>query len=125
MNSYDNDIKAITETVKLYFNGTYEGDAKQLEQAFHMDAHITGIFDGKYIDWTLADFITRVTQLPTAQMQNEKYNKEILYIDKTTNTGFVKARVVAGGKSFIDYIILLKIDGQWIIRNKSFTTYDI
>ena len=34
----------------------------------------------------------------------------------------VKAHVVVGGYTYIDYMALLKIQGQWIIRNKSFAT---
>ncbi len=118
----DNDTNVITEIVKLYFNGTYQGDAEQLKRAFHADAHITGILNGEYFDWTLSDFITRVTIIPAPNMQAEKYDKEIIFIDKTKNAALVKARVVVGPYIFIDYIILLKINGRWIIRNKSFST---
>jgi hypothetical protein len=45
-----NDQQAISETVKLYFTGTYHGDATQLRLAFHPDAHITGNFKGQICD---------------------------------------------------------------------------
>ena len=59
---------------------------------------------------------------PTAAEKNEKFDKEILLVDITNYTAMVKTRVAAGGLHFIDYITLLKIDGQWVIRFKSFTT---
>lgn len=121
MNSTSEDEKNIIETVKLYFTGTYYGDKNQLQQAFHPDAHITGSINGELCDWTLDDFIARVTSTPTPADKNEKYNKEIIFLDITGNTAMVKAHVVVGAYNFTDYMCLLKIAGQWVIRHKSFT----
>lgn len=121
MNNNSEDEKNIIAIVRLYFMGTYHGDKKQLQQAFHPEAHITGSINGEIYDWTLNDFIARVTGVPTAAEQNEKYNKEIIFLDITGNTAIVKACVVVGPYTFTDYISLLKIAGQWVIRHKSFT----
>ena len=118
----DNDTQHITEIVNLYFQGTYQGDADKLKRAFHADAHITGSLNGEIHDWTLTDFITRVSALPSAENKEEKYDKEIILIDRTNNAAIVKARVLVGNLIFIDYITLLKTDGLWLIRNKSFTS---
>ena len=115
------DTQAITEMVNLYFNGTYYGNAEQLKRAFHSEARITGVLNDQMYDWTLTDFIKRVTTDPTAASKKDKYDKEILFIDQTNNAAMVKARVVVGDVIFTDYITLLKINGQWLIRNKSFT----
>lgn len=122
MNSNDIDAREITEIVKLYFNGTYQGDAEQLKRAFHPDAHITGLLNGEFFDWTLLEFTERITKEESAQAKDEKYDKEILLIDKTKDAAMVKARVAVGPYIFVDYITLLKINDHWIIRNKSFTT---
>ncbi len=117
----EREYEHIIERVKLYFSGTYYGDVAQLQGAFHPDAHITGVFNETTCDWTLAQFIDRVTTAPTAADKGEKFDKEIISIDVTNNAALVKARVVAGDNCFTDYITLLKIDGEWVIRNKSFT----
>lgn len=121
MSEHNEDIKRIKNQVNLYFKGTYQGDISQLERAFHPQARITGLIDQQYFDWTLAEFTTRVTAKPTAENKNEPYDKEIIFVDKVNNAAMVKARVVVGSLVFIDYITLLKINGEWIIRNKSFT----
>lgn len=121
MTSTNNDIELIMQVVHGYFNGTYHGDTDQLKKAFHTDARITGVINGEPCDWSLTDFIARVTIAPTAAEKNEKYDKEIISIDVTTNAAMVKTRVVVAGLIFTDYITFLKIGGQWIIRNKSFT----
>lgn len=117
----NDDIEKIIQVVNMYFKGTYHGDVNLLTKAFHSNARITGIINNEICDWSLADFITRVTASPTAASKGEKYDKEIISIDKTKNAAMVKSRVVIGELIFYDYITFLKIDGQWIIRNKSFT----
>ena len=92
-----------------------------LTKAFHPNARVTGIINDEFVDWSLSDFINRVTTSPSAANKGEKYDKEIISIDKTKSTAIVKSRVVVGELIFFDYITFFKIDGQWIIRNKSFT----
>lgn len=115
-----NELSSIIETITLYFKGTYEGDSKQLQKAFHKDARITGIIDKDYLDWSLKEFIDRVTTKPTAAEKKEKYDKNIVFIDNNPHSAIVKARVKVGPLCFTDYITLLKLNNQWLIRNKSF-----
>lgn len=121
----DSDIQQITEVVNWYFTGSYHGDVEQIKRAFHPEAHITGCINDQVYDWTLTDFITRVTTTPTSAQKNEPYDKKILFIDKTIDAAMVKAQVVVAGLVFTDYITLLKINEQWCIRNKSFTATKI
>lgn len=116
------DNELIQEVVAFYFKGTYHGSEDLLRKAFHPAAHITGNFKGQIVDWTLDDFIARVTTTPTAAQNKEPYEKEITLIDQTENAAMVKAKVVVGGIIFTDYITLLKMNERWVIRNKSFTT---
>lgn len=71
--------------------------------------------------WSLDEFIQRVTQSPTAADRQEKYAKEILFVDVEKDCAVVKTKVMVGGLLFIDYITLLKLVNGWVIRNKSFT----
>jgi hypothetical protein len=116
----NHDLNQIVDTVELYFTGTYEANAEKLKQAFHADAHITGFIKNEYFDWNLTSFIKRVTSGSSAKTQGEKYDKEIILLDKTNDVAMVKARVQVGPLSFTDYITLLKINRVWTIRNKSF-----
>ena len=117
----DKDFEKIIEAVTMYFKGTYYGNSDLLHKSFHPDAGITGIINGEVFDWSLSDFITRVTAFPTAENRGEEYNKIIISIDKTKSAAMVKSRVAVGELIFFDYITLLKINDQWVIRNKSFT----
>jgi hypothetical protein len=116
----NNDIQQITDVINNYFQGTYHGNADLLSQAFHPNARITGIIEDNIIDWSISEFITRVTEEPTADKKGEKYNKKIILIDVTKCAAIVKTHVEVGYLTFIDYITLLKIHEKWVIRNKSF-----
>ncbi len=117
----NSDFEKIIETVTLYFKGTYHGSAEMLSKAFHPTARITGIINDEIFDWSLSEFISRITMSPSAANKGENYDKKIISIDNTKNAAMVKACVIVGEFIFFDYITLLKINGHWIIKNKSFT----
>ncbi|MDO8955078.1 MAG: nuclear transport factor 2 family protein [Gammaproteobacteria bacterium] len=101
------------------FQGGYDGNRAQLETAFHPKAHICGNFDGHYVDWSLDDFIDRTIQ---AQSHiNEAFNKTVLNMEITGDIATVKALVITAAHHFTDYISLIKVNGKWLIRHKSFT----
>jgi small-conductance mechanosensitive channel len=79
------------------------------------------VINEQVINWSLEDFIARVSTEPTAAKKNEIYDKKILSVDVTHHAAVVKSRVAVGDLIFTDYMTLLKINGHWIIRNKSFT----
>lgn len=116
----NSDHSLIQKTVELYFKGTYEGNTKILQEAFHEEAHITGHFQGQYYDWSLKQFIERILSFPIPAQTGELYDKKILSLDSTDRAAMVKAKVVVSGHTFIDYITLLKINDKWVIRHKSF-----
>ena len=115
-----NEEDQIKKVIEDYFYGTYSGDEKTIRQAFHSDVKILGIIKGNLFNWSLSDFLARVTEKPTAKEKDEKLDKKIIMIDITGNSAMVKAEVFAGGLNFTDYITLLKVDGKWSIRFKSF-----
>lgn len=121
MSSAHSDCASISNIVKSYFAATYQGNEADLRRIFHPDAHIIGILNNQYFDWTLTEFIARVTTKPSAETKAETFDKEILSIEITNNAASVKARARVGDIIFTDYITLLKINGQWLICHKSFT----
>ena len=115
-----NNLQAIQIVVEDYFIGTFEADAERIKRTFHKDAMITGNFDNCYVEMNLSQFIERVTN---AKINNKekRYDKQIIHIDLHHDIALVKARVLVNETYFIDYIPLIKIDGQWVIRQKSFS----
>jgi hypothetical protein len=62
-----------------------------------------------------------VTQSPTAFENNDPYDKEILVMEISGNTAFVKTKVNVKGLELIDYITLIKKKNEWKIWFKSFS----
>lgn len=112
------DQVAIKAQVEHYFKGSYYADEAELRQAFCKDAIIAGSFDGQYVCWSLADFIQRI--LAAQSHKHEPFLKEIVSIEGEKDISVVKTKVQVGGNIFIDYISLIKIEGTWLIRYKSF-----
>lgn len=119
-NSQDHQI--ITQIITQYFQATHNGDSEHLKQIFHPTARISGTINSEFHDWSIGEFINRVTSKPTAADKNDPYDKRILLIDRNEDAAIVIASVRICGIHFTDYITLLKIDNSWFIKNKCFTT---
>jgi len=116
----NNTLHNIEHCIEDYFFGTHEGDIRRVEKAFHPDCKITGFINDQYIEMTREQFCERIAQ--AAKTETEKtYDKHIVSIDIHQNIAMVKARVLVGDIYFTDYITLLNLEGQWCIRQKSFT----
>ncbi len=108
--------------VEDYFHGTYRCDRAQMVRAFHPDAHIAGNLKGRYLDEAAPDFIDRLMASPSEESEGHGFDKRIVEARWTADSAMVAAVNVVHGLRFIDYMVLLKIDGQWSIRNKIYTT---
>lgn len=112
----------IVQVIEDYFQGTYHADGTRLERAFHPDAHIVGFLGDIQSDETSTEFISRIISGPSQADKGERFQKRILDAHITDNAGVVIAKVYVAGRPFVDYITVLMIEGQWKIRNKTFTT---
>lgn len=112
----------VVAVIEDYFHGTFDADRTRLERAFHADAHIVGFLGDGLSDETAEQFIARIAAGPSQADRGETFRKRILDARLTDNAGMVIAEVYVANRRFVDYITVLKIDGQWKIRNKSFTT---
>ena len=116
-----NDISLLQAVMEDYFLGTFAADKTRLLQAFHPDCQITGNINGQSVVMNLIQFIERVTQAKQQSKSERRYDKKIVGMDWHQDIAWVKAKVLVDENYFTDYITLLKIDGRWFIRQKSFT----
>lgn len=123
-NVSEQEIQQIEAVVRLYFEGTYYNDRAKLTQAFHPEAHIAGNIAGTFFDETLTQFIDRLFSHPSQADLETPLRKRILSIDLTNDAATAKADVYVGDYHFVDYITLLKLGGNWVIRHKSFTVIE-
>lgn len=114
----DADEAAIRETIQHYFQGHATGNGDYFRKAFHTDAKLFFIRDGKLTQWTSEEYISRAGGKPAADEAQRK--RRIDSIDISGNAAIVKITLDYPKVVFTDYMSMLKIDGQWKIINKTF-----
>lgn len=118
-----NDTRAITETVQLYLDGLYEGDADKTAKAFHPTSSLASEDNGVLTQLPRTQWLERVRNRPSGKSQGLARKDEILQIDQSSpTTAFVKLKCQLPPRFFTDYLLLLKVEGRWQVAQKVFTT---
>jgi hypothetical protein len=114
----DPEEAAIRETIQHYFRGHATGNGEHFRKAFHTDAKLFFIRDGKLGQWTSEEYIARASGKPADDEAQRK--RTIDSIDISGNAAVVKVTLDYPKVVFTDYMSMLKVDGQWKIINKTF-----
>jgi hypothetical protein len=106
------------DSIRACLNNYLNDDGNLREKAFHPSASMkyVDIATGEYKDVPIADFIKMVKANPTV----EKRKKEILSINYEGTAASAKIKIEGNTLIFLDYMNLLKIDGEWKIVSKIF-----
>ena len=113
------DEAAVRAAVDHYMKGIMQYSKAELEQAFWSEAHIMassdsrGLFDSPFQKWV--GFTEREAPADTSG-----YVNTIVSVDIAGNAAVVKTDLKWPDVRYIDYLSLLKIDGEWKIVNKIF-----
>lgn len=107
---------AIRTTVGQYFQGHATGDPSYFRKSFLSTARIEGNRQGKLVSWTLEDYCALFKGTPAKDESTR--TRRIDSVDVSGDAAMVKATLDYGAIVFTDYIILLKVDGEWKIANK-------
>jgi hypothetical protein len=112
------DTTEITRVVNLYIDGAGNGNADQLNEAFHKSARWFGSMDGVDYDMDKEGFVAFMVESPG----NPSSAKIVdIQIDGTAATATVKEEGFWGGLSFTDFFQLSILDGRWQITCKTFS----
>lgn len=114
------DEQAVRAAVNQYFRGHATGDPAEMRKAFHPTAHIEGIRDGKFVSWTVDEYTKNFAGKPAADEAARK--RTIDRVDLAGTAAMAGATLVHGATTFTDYFVLLKIDGEWKIANKVYSS---
>jgi Putative lumazine-binding len=110
---------AVRAAVQQYLKGHATGSADEMRQAFLPTAHIEGIRNGTFTSWTAEEYASRFTGKPAADEATRKRTIDSVNVSGTA--AMARATLVHGATTFVDYFVLLKVDGQWKIANKVYT----
>src|SRR5919107_772336 len=113
------DYDAICRVLQLCTEGEAKGDVTKLREAFHADARMFGSLAGERYDVPIAELFELAESAPA---DTGTYRSRVLSVQQT---GDAAVAVVAeenywGSVSFIDYLLLARIDGDWKIVCKLF-----
>jgi hypothetical protein len=102
-----------------YFQGHATGDASHMRKAFLPTAHIEGLRDGRFVSMTLEEYCSRSSGKPAADETTRR--RTIDAVDVTGTAAMARATLVSAQATTRDYFVLLKVDGEWRIANKTFS----
>lgn len=111
-----------TESAKIplnkYLQAQRTGSAEFIRQAFYTDARIMSFRDGKLTNLSVEEF---AKFFDGKQAKDEAKRKRTIESVEISGTAAI-AKIVLDYPTikFVDYMTLLKIDGEWKIVNKAF-----
>jgi hypothetical protein len=114
-------IQSIASAINGYFDLMYDADDDCFLEVFHSACLIHGIRDGKLTAWSASEFREVMRSRPSPATMKSSRDQEILSIEHTApELAAAKVRVRIGQTSFVDHLILHRIDEKWLVTSKAF-----
>ncbi|WP_350289812.1 nuclear transport factor 2 family protein [uncultured Croceitalea sp.] len=113
------DLESITQTLNDYIEGSTNGQPARLRGAFHKDLNLYYIKKNDSLGiWTGESYIK-----DTKEGQPTGEDGKIIAIDYENNIAVAKVEIShpKSRGTYIDYFMLLKIQGKWTIVHKAYT----
>lgn len=114
----DAEVAAVRVPLENYLRGHATGDPEFMRKAFHTEGNLIFVRDGKYTTRSFAEYIAGHTGKPAPDESQRK--RWIESVDVAGNSAVGKIILDYPNGKFVDYMTLLKINGEWKIINKSF-----
>ena len=111
----DSDYDLVEKTLNYYLDGGTNNSFETLEKAFHPNASMKYIGEN-YNEVNAVEFFR--DRMKPGPRQNRK--TRIIAVSITGNAANAQLEIEYPGFYFIDYMNLLKVDGEWKIVNKIF-----
>jgi hypothetical protein len=112
------DEAGVRETLNLYLQGQATGNGDYMRRAFVPEARLLFMRDDKLTQVTSEEYASRSPGKPAADETSRK--RRIGLIDIAGDAAIARIDLDYPDAKIVDYMTLLKIDGQWRIVNKSF-----
>jgi hypothetical protein len=118
------DKDAVCEVVQKYIDGTFQGDVSALRECFHSKAVMNGYLNDQLLLGDPEPFFQEMGNNPSMAEGGAPYKGDIISVDVIGHIASVTVKETgfAGSMSFTDYFHLIKVDDEWKIFSKTFTT---
>jgi 3-hydroxyisobutyrate dehydrogenase len=113
------DDAGVRAALTHYLQGHATGDPSHFRKAFLPTAHIEGLRDGRFVSMTLDEYCGRFPGKPAADEATRR--RTIDSVDVTGTAAMARVTLIYGPTTLRDYFVLLKVDGEWKIANKTFS----
>lgn len=110
--------REVRAALEHYLAGHATGDGAHHKMVFHPDSKLYFNRDGRFSSRTSADYIAGSPGKPAADEALRK--RRIVSVDVTGDAAMAKIELDYPQTFFTDYFNLLKVDGKWMIVNKTF-----
>ena len=112
------EIEKINKPLMDYIDGTANGEPDRLKRAFHPDFNLYFVQNDSVKAWSGKGYISNVKQ-------GRKSNRigKIVSVDFVNDAAIAKIEIDMPDRKrlYTDYLMLLKVKGEWKIIHKSFT----
>lgn len=114
-------LSDIGDVIQDYFDALYFCDVDRLQRVFHPKAIYATADETPLLYRTMDEYIPVVAARQSPASRNEIRRDHIDAIDLAgENTAMVRARCSIGPRDFVDFLTLVRTDGQWRIIAKVF-----
>ena len=120
----DADIGQLVKLAEGYYEGMLHGKAELLERVFEPGARFQGVRDGEQIRRGLGEFIAMVGGSRADGEPAVEFSFSVELLDMTGPVGVIKVKDRFRGRTYVDYLTVVKIGAVWRIVNKAFTAVD-
>src|SRR5688572_9457789 len=105
---------------RYYFEGVRHSDTAAAHRAFHPVAVMYSIRDGKLAERTILDWLTAIAERAPKPPQPDAVQRRVVSVDVTGTAAVAKTELIQPEAVVIDYLSLLKVDGEWTVVGKIF-----
>ncbi|SDR03415.1 Putative lumazine-binding [Chryseobacterium soldanellicola] len=118
--------KEIRNSIEHYYlKGIYEGNTSLLKEIFHKDALLFGDIKGVPYYKTATQYIEGVGSRVSPQKSGKDFKPTIISIDVINTIATAKLNVKMYDFNYYNFITFHKIDGKWLIVNKTLTDVEL
>lgn len=112
------DTEAASFPLENYIKALETGDAAYARLAFHKEARMIGNNRAGYVSMPIEEWMSGFQGKPSDDEAERRRSFQI--IDLIPTTGVARVELAYPGVTMVDYMTLLKVDGEWKIMNKLF-----
>jgi hypothetical protein len=117
------DLAAISQATQTYLDGLYDGDADRIASVFLPSSALTQVFENELKVTPRDEWLNAVRNRPSPKAGNLARADRILTIDLISPTlAHVKVQCAIPPRYFTDVLSFVKLEGQWRVAQKVFTT---